>query len=68
MHAHGGRAESLYSQGHFEVATCIDGVAGGAEADNGWAYYGRLEEAEAMFVFSSASRVRRVEVDKYYLC
>ena len=65
MQAHGGRAESLYSQGHFEVATCIDGVAGGAEPDNGWAYYGRLEEAEAMFIFSSASRVRRVEVLLY---
>ena len=55
---HGGRAQAKYNQGHFDVLRSIDGVEDGH--DNGWAYHGQLADAEAMFVFSSSSRVRRV--------
>jgi hypothetical protein len=58
LSAHGGRAQAKYNQGHFDISRSIDGVEEGQ--DNGWAYHGLLAEAEAMFVFSTSSRVRRV--------
>jgi hypothetical protein len=58
LNAHGGRARAAFSQGEFDVSTSIDGVS--LSLDNGWAYYGRLTDAEAIFIFSATSRVRRV--------
>ena len=57
-HAHGGSALAAFSQEQFDVSRSIDGVATGHA--NGWAYHGRLHEAEAMYRFSAKSRVRRV--------
>ena len=44
---HGGsrrQAGAAFSQGGFEAAEAIDGIAGGE--DNGWAYYGLLAQAQ----------------------
>ena len=57
---HGGHAKAKYTQGHFDILRSIDGVEDGQ--DNGGAYHGQLAEAEAIFVFSSSSRMRRIRL------
>lgn len=50
----------MFEQGGFSINSAIDGLSDGDM--NGWAYYGRLADARAMFLFDHVSLLRRIVI------